>query len=60
MLVWLDAVPTKQSIEAFAFDARMGCRFSDLPVVVAQDFMEVTAGNLPTTSLLRLSPRECT
>jgi hypothetical protein len=58
MLVCLDAVPPEQSIEAFPFDTRMGCRLSDLPIVAAQDFFEVSACDLATALLLRVRPRQ--
>ena len=59
MLIRLDAVPPEQPIEAFPFYARMGCRFSNLSAMAAQNFLEVSPGSLPTASLLRFSPREC-
>ncbi len=60
MLVWLDPVPPEQSIKAFPFDTRMGCRLSDLPIVAAQDFSEVSAGDLATALLLRFCPGQRT
>lgn len=58
MLVWLDTIPPKQAIKAFPFDPCMGCRFCHLPIVTAQDLLEVAPGSLSAASRLSLRPRK--